>query len=125
MPRPVAAGVLTIVGGVFIFIGGALFALVGYLAAIFGIGSGFFVLGLLVGALTIVVGLLMLTVPFGHTVWGVIAIGLAFASIPVALAGLIAGFLLVLIGGALSVTWKRPVERFITVEGRLVPPPPG
>jgi len=58
-------------------------------------------------------------------VFGVLAIVLALLSIPVALGGFVLGFLLTLIGGILALTWKRPPERFITVEARRVPPPPG
>jgi hypothetical protein len=125
MPRPVAAGVLTILGGFFIIIGGLLFALVGAVFAIFGIVSGIFLWGLFAGFLTLIVGLLMIAVPSGHTVWGILAILLALVSIPVAFGGLLLGFLLTLIGGILAVTWKRPAERVITVEGRRVPPPSG
>ncbi|MGP8078785.1 MAG: DUF6114 domain-containing protein [Thermoplasmata archaeon] len=128
MPRPVGAGVLTVIGGFFILVGGLFVAALGVVFAIFGLVSGFFLIGLLVGALTLIVGLLMLAVPSGHVVWGVLAIGLAVASVPFALGGLILGFLLTLIGGILALVWKRPIERVITVEGRSVPPagpPPG
>ena len=40
----------------------------------------------------------------------------ALASLPVAFGGFVLGFLLTLIGGILAVTWKRPVDRAITVE---------
>jgi hypothetical protein len=125
MPRPVAAGVLTIVGGFFIFGGGVFFALVGTVLALFGFFSGIFLLGLLVGVLTVIAGLLMLAVPAGHTVWGALAVILALASLPVALGGFLIGFVLTLIGGILAVTWRRPPERVITVEGHRVPPPGG
>jgi hypothetical protein len=123
MPRPIGAGVLTIIGGFFVLLGGLVFALVGVLFAVFGLVSGVFLLGLLVGFLTLLVGVLMLAVPSGHTVWGILAICLALASIPVALGGFILGFLLTLIGGILAMTWKPPVERVVTVEGHSVPPP--
>ncbi len=123
MPRPVAAGVLTIVGGFFIILGGLVFALLGAFFALLGFVSGVFLLGLLVGFLTIIVGLLMVAVPSGHTVWGTLAVLLALVSIPVAFGGLFVGFVLTLIGGLLALRWKRPVDRVITVEGRVVPPP--
>jgi hypothetical protein len=74
MPRPVGAGVLTILGGLFIMLGGLGFAFVGVLFAVFGHWSDFFLLGILVGFLTLLVGVLMLAVPSGHAVWGVLAI---------------------------------------------------
>jgi Family of unknown function (DUF6114) len=125
VPRPLGAGVLTIVGGLFILLGGLVFALIGAVFAVLGFLSGVFLLGLLVGLLTVIVGVLMIAVPSGHTVWGVLAILFALASIPLAVAGLIVGFLLTLIGGFLAIAWKRPVDRFITVEARRVPPPSG
>jgi Family of unknown function (DUF6114) len=123
MPRPVAAGLLTILGGFFVLVGGFLFALIGVVFAVFGIVSGIFLLGLLVGLLTIVMGLLMIALPSGHTLWGVVAISLAIVSIPVAFGGFIIGFLLTLIGGILSVMWKRRIDRIPTAEWRAVPPP--
>jgi len=122
MPRPIGAGVLTIIGGFFILLGGFVFALIGAVLAVFGFVSGVFFLGLLVGFLTLIVGFLMLAVPSGHTVWGVLAVVLALVSIPVALGGFLIGFLLTLIGGVLALTWKRPVDRVITVEARRIPP---
>jgi hypothetical protein len=124
MPRPVGAGVLTIFGGLFILGGGVIFAILGAIFALFGFVSNVFLLGLLVGFLTILVGVLMLVVPSAHAVWGVLAIVFAFVSLPVALGGFVIGFLLALIGGILSLTWKRPLERVVTVEARMVPPPP-
>lgn len=123
MPRPVGAGVLTIVGGFFIIVGGLLFALIGAFFALLGFHSGIFLLGLLVGFLTLIMGVLMIAVPSGHTVWGVLAVVLSIASLPVALGGFIIGFLLALLGGVLAIRWKRPLERSITVQGRVVPPP--
>ena len=125
MPRPVAAGILTIVGAFFILAGGVFFALVGTVLALFGFFSGLFLLGLLVGFLTLIAGLLMLAVPAGHTIWGVLAIVLALVSLPVALGGFLIGFILTLVGGILAVTWRRPAERVLTVEGHRVPPPGG
>jgi hypothetical protein len=43
----------------------------------------------------------------------------------VAFGGFLLGFLLALIGGILGWKWKRPVEHVITVQGHVVPPPPG
>ena len=125
MPRPLGAGMLTIIGGFFIVVGGFAFALVGVIFAIFGHSSGIFLLGILVGFLTILMGLLMIAVPFGRIVWGVLAMGLAIASLPLAFGGLLVGFLCALIGGILSVRWKRPVDRVVTVEARRVPPSSG
>jgi len=117
--------VLTIVGGFFILVGGFFFALIGAFFALFGLVSGVFLLGLLVGFLTLLMGLLMLAAPSGHTIWGILAAVLALVSIPVAFGGFLVGFLLALIGGILSVRWKRPVDHILTVEGRVVPPPSG
>lgn len=125
MPRPLGAGILTIVGGVFVLVGGFLFALIGAVFALFGFTSGVFLLGLAVGLFTILLGFLMIVAPSGHTVWGALAIICALVSIAVALGGFVIGFLLTLIGGILAVAWKRPVQRVITVEARRVPPPPG
>jgi len=121
--RPIAAGVLTLLGGFFILLGGVVFALIGAVFAVFGFVSGIFLLGLIVGLVTLLVGVLMLAVPSGHTAWGAIAVVLAIVSLPVALGGFLIGFLLTLIGGLLAFAWKRPVDRVLTVEGRVVPPP--
>jgi Family of unknown function (DUF6114) len=123
MARPIAAGILTVVGGFFILGGGLLFALLGVVFAILGIVSGLFLLGLLVGILTIGMGLLMIFVPSGHTVWGAITVVLAITSILVALGGFIVGFLLALIGGVIAIRWKRPPEAVIVTEGHRVAPP--
>lgn len=125
MSRPVGAAVLTFIGGLFILAGGLIFALIGAFFAVFGLVSGIFLLGLLVGLLTLVMGVLMIALPSGHAVWGLIAIVLALVSIPVALGGFILGFVLTLVGGILAVTWRRPAERVITVDGHRVPPPAG
>jgi hypothetical protein len=124
MPRPVGAGILTIIGGFFILLGGIVFAVIGAIFAVFGFWSGIFLLGLLLGILTILIGFLMLAVPGAHTVWGVLAIVFALVSIPVAIGGFLVGFLLTLIGGILALTWKGPRVGVITVEARTVPPPP-
>lgn len=124
MARPVGAGVLTVLGGLFILGGGVAFALVGAVFAIFGHWSGLFLLGLATGLLTILVGFLMIAAPSAHTLWGVLAVLFALVSIPVAFGGFLVGFLLTLIGGILALAWKRPTDRFITVEARTVPPPP-
>ena len=125
VPRPVGAGVLTILGGCFILLGGFAFALVGAVLAVLGFPSEVFLLGLLVGFLTIVLGFVMLAVPSGHAVWGILAIVFALVSLLVAFGGFLIGFLLTLIGGILAVTWKRPVDRTITVEARRLPPSGG
>jgi len=125
MPRPVSAGILTILGGFFVLLGGLLFALLGVVFAFLGLVSGVFFLGLGVGFLIIVFGILILAVPPGHTIFGIVTVLLALLSIPVAFGGLVIGFLLTLLGGILAITWKRPVERIITVEARTLPPPPG
>lgn len=124
MPRPVAAGVLTIIGGIFILLVGLVIAAFGALFAFLGFFSGLFFIGAAVGFLTIIVGVLMLAVPSAHLVWGILAVVLAVVSLPFALGGLIIGFLLALIGGILAAVWKRPVERVINVQGQTVPPPP-
>lgn len=123
MPRPVGAAVLTILGGLFIIGGGLIFAFVGALFAVLGFVSAFFLLGLLVGVLALIVGLLMVVVPSGHTVWGILAIVLALASLPFALGGFVIGFLLTLVGGILALRWKRPAVRAYITEGHVVPPP--
>lgn len=123
MARPVAAAALTFIGGLFIILGGFLFALLGALIALFGYLSSVFLLGILVGFLALVVGALMAAVPAGHTAWGLLAIVLAVASLPLAFGGFLIGFLLTLIGGIMAIRWKRPVDRVITVEARRVPPP--
>lgn len=120
--RPIAPAALTILGGFFILIGGALIALLGTLVAWFlGVGAAFFYLGLAVGLLVMVVGVLMYLVPRGGKVWGAIAIVLALVSIPTALAGLVVGFVLVLIGGLLAWAYRPPPA---PVEFRVLPSEP-
>jgi len=122
MSRPVGAAVLTIVGGFFIMLGGIGVALIGAIFAIFGVWSAFFLLGIGVGFLTILMGVLMLVVPRGHAAWGALTLIFAFVSIPFALAGLLLGFVLALVGGILAIAWKPLVDRVITVQARTVPP---
>lgn len=122
MARPAAAGILTMVGGAFIILGGIFFALIGAVFALLGIFSSVFLLGIVVGILTVLVGVLMIAIPAGHTVWGLLAIVLAVASIPFALAGLIVGLFLTFIGGVVSIQWKRSFDRVIDVEARVLPP---
>ena len=131
MPRPVASGVLTIIGGFFILVGGFLLWVVGFLVSAFAATiTGhfhlipFFVVGMLVGFLTMVIGALMLAVPSGHVVWGIVAIVLGILSIPFALLGLGLGLVLTVLGGILAILWKPPTEPAITVEARPVMPPP-
>jgi len=123
MSRPLAAGALTILGGLFISLGASLFAVLGVVFALIGLHSGVFFVGLLIGLLTVLVGLLMIAVPSGHVTWGVFAIVLALVSVPFALAGLVVGFLLTLLGGILSVVWKRPPTPVVTVAAHEVPLP--
>jgi hypothetical protein len=125
VPRPVAAGVLTIIGGFFVLVGGVAFALLGAVLTLFGIVSGIFLIGLLAGLLILAMGGLMLAVPSGHTVWGVLTIGLALVSILVAFGGFLIGFLLTILGGILALRWRRPVDRVIDAEARVVRPPIG
>ncbi len=126
MARPVAAGVLTVLGGVFIMLGGALLAVIGgVIAAVLHYFSGLFVLGLLFGFVVLLLGILMVTVPAAHTVWGILTVGLALVSIPFSFAGFLVGFFLALLGGILSILWRPPPSpRTITVTARVVPPPP-
>ncbi len=123
MARPVAAGVLTVLGGLFILIGGAVIAVIGgVLSAFLGSFSSLWLVGLLLGALTILVGLLMVALPTPHSVWGVLAIVFAFGSLPFALGGFVVGFLLAVLGGVLALRWRPPPpDRTITVEARSVP----
>ena len=126
MARPIAAGVLTIIGGLFILFGAVLFAALGLVfAVVFHLVSGFFFVGLIVGGLTLLVGVLMLAVPSVHVTWGVFAIVLAIVSIFFAIAGLVIGFILTVIGGGLAIAWKPPPEPAITVTAQPVPPPTG
>lgn len=124
MARPVAAGVLTIVGGFFILGGGILVAILGAVLAAFGFFSGFFFVGLGLGLLTIIVGVLMIAIPSGHLLWGALAIVFAVASIPFALGGVILGFILALVGGIVAVRWKPSSKTVIDVRGQVIPPPP-
>ncbi len=123
MSRPIVAGILTILGGLFILVGGTVFALIGAVFAIFGVFSPLFGVGILLGLLTLLAGVLMLAIPRGHTIWGILAIVLALVSIPFALAGLILGFVLAVLGGLLAMAWHPPPpSRLITVDGHVVPP---
>jgi len=122
MPRPIGAGVLTILGGLFILGGGLILAVVGTIVRLFGYSSGFFLLGLLFGFLTLLVGILMIVVPSAHTVWGILAILFALVSIPTALGGLVIGFILTLLGGILAIAWRPPPPRVITVSAQTIPP---
>lgn len=123
MTRPVAAGIVTILGGLFILVGGAVVALVGgIISAFLGFFSGLWLIGLFVGALTCLIGLLMMAVPSAHAVWGSLAILFALVSLPFALGGFVVGFLLAIVGGVLALRWHPPPpDRVITVEARTVP----
>ena len=122
MTRPVAAGILTVLGGLFILVGGAVVALVGGIVSAFlGFFSSLWLIGLLIGALICLVGLLMIAVPSAHGVWGALAIIFALVSLPFALGGFLVGFLLAIVGGVLALHWRPPPpDRVITVEGRTV-----
>ncbi len=122
MARPVAAGVLTMLGGLFILVGGAVIAVIGsILSAFFGSFSSLWLIGLLLGGLTILDGFLMVALPTPHSVWGVLAIVFAIGSIPFALGGFFVGFILAVLGGVLALRWRPPPpDRTITVEARTL-----
>ncbi len=127
MARPIAAGALTILGGLFIIAGGLVLAFIGgILAAFLGPFSGLFLLGLAVGFLTFVLGILLILLPFAHTVFGIVVVVLAFVSLPFAFGGFVLGFVLALVGGILAIAWSPPPRSpIVTVESRVVSPPPG
>ncbi len=107
---PTAGGVLTIIGGALVTLVGIALAVVGAFLGAFGFAFAWlFFIGLGVGILLIVMGILALARPQGKTVWGVLIIVLAIASLPTALGGLFLGFLLALIGGILVLVHKPPM----------------
>lgn len=124
MARPIAAAVLTFLGGLFVILGGIAIAVIGTVLAVLGHYSGFFFLGLVDGLLLCAVAILMLVAPRGHSAWGVLAIVLAGVSLLVALGGFVVGFLLALIGGLVAIAWRPARADVVTVEARVVPPPP-
>jgi Family of unknown function (DUF6114) len=124
MSRPIAATVLTFLGGLFVILGGIVVAVLGTFLAVLGHFSGLFYLGLLDGLLLFVVAILMAVAPRGHVAWGVLAVVLSIVSLVVALGGFVIGFLLALIGGILAIAWRPSKDPVVTVEARVVPPPP-
>ena len=110
--------VLTIVGAAFIVLGGFLqlslalaYGTSGYYY--FGYPGQFFlifgVLGLVTGLLLVSCALLTHFYPQRHEVLGALIIGLAFASLFSYVGGFFLGFLLALIGGILTVTWRPTI----------------
>ena len=121
--EPVAAlaAVLTIAGGVFVLTGGLLLWLVGtILAHLLGLSSLLFLGGVLLGVVTIVVGALIWLLPRAHRVLGAVALACAAASIPLAFGGLVLGFVLTAVGGAIA--FARLRRTVVVVEGRPVAP---
>ncbi len=120
-----AAGVLTIIGAGFILLGGIVVAFFATVLSLF-LGARWLIfdLGLVIALVVLVVGILMIIVPRAHVAWGAIAIAGAVLSVPFALAGLVIGFVLVLIGGILALRapkqWLRP---WVDTTAKEVPPP--
>lgn len=123
MSRPVAAGVLTILGGLFVLAAGSIFAIIGaILESTFGFFAKLLFVGLVVGLLLVLDGILMIALPSGRVVWGVLAVVLGVVSIPFALGGFIVGFILTVIGGVLAIFWRPPT---IVASVRVIPPSSG
>jgi hypothetical protein len=123
-PRPpLLASVLTVVGGAFIFAGGLVLWIVGtVLAHVFGLASPLFVVGVVLGAVTIAAGGLMALVPRAVRPLGAIALACAVGSIPFAFGGLVVGFVLTAVGGAIAVA--RPRRQVVVVHASSSGPSP-
>lgn len=120
---PLLASVLTVVGGAFVLAGGLVLWAVGtVLAHVFGLASPLFLVGVLVGAITIGAGGLMAVVPRAARPLGAVALACAVASIPFAFGGLVVGFVLTAIGGAIAVA--RPRHRVVVVHASSSGPSP-
>jgi len=100
---PLLAAVLTAVGGVFVLVGGLLLWRAGtVLVTVFGLPRPWFVGGVVLGLLTIATGVLLRVANRGRRVLGAFAIAFAVASIPLAFGGLVLGFGLTAVGGAMA-----------------------
>ncbi len=119
--RPVAAGLLTMLGGGFILLGGLVLAVAGFVLAHFHISAGrLFYIGAVDGLVTILIGALIVAIPPAKSALGIAAIVLAFLSLPFALGGFVVGFFLTAVGGSLAIVW-RP---FVIVAGTPHGPQP-
>lgn len=123
--RPVLAAVLTVVGGAFVLAGGLVLWVLGtVLAHVVGLSSPWFLGGVVLGVLTVGTGAAMWLVPRARRVLGWLALGCAVASIPLAFGGLVVGFVLTAIGGAISAARLRPRVVVVAHPSSSGPSPP-
>jgi len=111
LDKPTAAFILSLIGGIFILLWGIVIVAVGvaaenqtlglYGGGVVAIGGLETVLGLLV----IIFGVLLYAMPEHHVVLGVLVLVFSIVSL-IGLGGLIIGFILGLIGGALGIAHK-------------------
>lgn len=109
--KPTAAFVLSLIGGIFIMLWGVAIVGIGLAAqnATFGLyGGGITAVGsveMVLGILVLVFGVLLYVLPQHHVVFGVLVLVFSIASL-IGLGGLIIGFILGVIGGALGISHK-------------------
>jgi hypothetical protein len=105
--RPSAAFILSLIGGIFVLLVGLLLAFVGAVLTfwIFGVGAVIGLWGVLCGIIMIVGSVMMYTRPWQHYTWGIVVLLFSIFSLG-ATGGLVIGFILGLIGGALSISWR-------------------
>lgn len=135
--KPTAAFILSLIGGIFILLWGLAIVAVGVAAqsASFGLYGGAITslggLEAVLGILVLVFGTLLFVMPQHHVVFGVLVLVFSIVSL-VGLGGLIIGFILGLIGGALGIAHKpapdvvvvSPYPTYYQQAPPLVPPPP-
>ena len=109
--KPTAAFVLALIGGIFILLWGLVIVAIGLAAQSesFGLfGGDITTLGAVestLGILVVIFGVLLFVMPDHHVVFGVLVLVFSIVSL-VGLGGLIIGFILGLIGGALGIAHK-------------------
>lgn len=106
LEKPTAAFILSLIGGIFILLWGLLITAIGVSFGPFGgslaaLGGVEAILGLLI----IIFGVLLFVMPQHHVVFGILVLLFSIFSL-IGLGGLIIGFILGLIGGALGIAHK-------------------
>jgi len=105
--RPTTAFILSLIGGILVLLVSLGLAVIGAALTFFlaGIGGVFGLWGVVCGIIMIVGGMMMNSHPDQHTVWGTIVLVFSILSLASS-GGLVIGFILGLIGGALGIAWR-------------------
>ncbi len=122
---PLTAAILAIVGSVFVLIGGLVEAALGAFISLFLPGYGSAIIGgaFGVGAGCLIMSILLFVAPAQKLIWGILLIVFAILSLVFDLfGGFIIGFILVLIGGIMAITYKPASPQVVYVQAMGTPP---